>query len=291
MPPAEYHWIERLVYERWRGPLRRAGTYPLATRAAAAEIEAAAKRETDARVARRLARRRRGPAAARARSARGLRPGDPRAAAVADRRRGALVARRPRRALRHRAALTRTRSRTHAGRRRLDLDGAEEAHRGPVAEETEGLVRPRARHRASRGLERALVRREAAHEVVEQGERRGLPARDGRPRSGGGRRRPGSDAGEPVGAAVACPRGGRRGGRRRRGRGRRAAARPPGRAGPAPSRRGRWRRESASVSGGVSGASNTSAHRPLEPREVTAERRPANARGRARTPAGPGRGR
>ena len=23
MPPAEYHWIERLVYERWRGPLRR----------------------------------------------------------------------------------------------------------------------------------------------------------------------------------------------------------------------------------------------------------------------------
>src|SRR5512139_1301322 len=23
MTPAEYHWIERLVYERWRGPLRR----------------------------------------------------------------------------------------------------------------------------------------------------------------------------------------------------------------------------------------------------------------------------
>jgi hypothetical protein len=39
MPPAEYHWIERLVYERWRGPLRRAGTYPLAIRAAAAESE------------------------------------------------------------------------------------------------------------------------------------------------------------------------------------------------------------------------------------------------------------
>ena len=48
MPPAEYHWIERLVYERWRGPLRKAGTYPVALRAAAAEIEAAAEREKDA---------------------------------------------------------------------------------------------------------------------------------------------------------------------------------------------------------------------------------------------------
>jgi hypothetical protein len=54
MPPAEYHWIERLVYERWRGPLRRAGTYPLASRAAAAEIESAAGRETDPRVRTRL---------------------------------------------------------------------------------------------------------------------------------------------------------------------------------------------------------------------------------------------
>jgi hypothetical protein len=54
MPPAEYHWIERLVYERWRGPLRRAGTYPLAARAAADEIEAVAARETDARVRARL---------------------------------------------------------------------------------------------------------------------------------------------------------------------------------------------------------------------------------------------
>jgi hypothetical protein len=54
MPPAEYHWIERLVYERWRGPLRRAGTYPLAVRAAADELEAAAKRETDPRVRARL---------------------------------------------------------------------------------------------------------------------------------------------------------------------------------------------------------------------------------------------
>jgi hypothetical protein len=50
MPPAEYHWIERLVYKRWRGPLRRAGTYPVALRAAAAEIDAAAGREVDARV-------------------------------------------------------------------------------------------------------------------------------------------------------------------------------------------------------------------------------------------------
>lgn len=54
MPPAEYHWIERLVYERWRGPLRRAGTYPVAARAAAAEIDAAATRETDPRVRSRL---------------------------------------------------------------------------------------------------------------------------------------------------------------------------------------------------------------------------------------------
>ena len=54
MPPAEYHWIERLVYERWRGPLRRAGTYPLPLRAAAAEIDAAAAREKDARVHARL---------------------------------------------------------------------------------------------------------------------------------------------------------------------------------------------------------------------------------------------
>jgi hypothetical protein len=54
MPPAEYHWLERLVYERWRGPLRAAGTYPLAARAAAAEIEAAAKGETDTRVRARL---------------------------------------------------------------------------------------------------------------------------------------------------------------------------------------------------------------------------------------------
>jgi hypothetical protein len=54
MPPAEYHWIERLVYQRWRGPLRRAGTYPLALRAAAAEIDAAAEREADGRLRARL---------------------------------------------------------------------------------------------------------------------------------------------------------------------------------------------------------------------------------------------
>ena len=54
MPPAEYRWIEKLVYERWRGPLRKAGTYPVAARAAAAEIDAAASREADARVRTRL---------------------------------------------------------------------------------------------------------------------------------------------------------------------------------------------------------------------------------------------
>jgi hypothetical protein len=54
MPPAEYHWIEKLVYERWRGPLRRAGTYPLARRAGAAEIDAAAAAEKDVRVRARL---------------------------------------------------------------------------------------------------------------------------------------------------------------------------------------------------------------------------------------------
>jgi len=54
MTPAEYHWIERLVYARWRGPLRRAGTYPLARRAAAVEVDAAAEREADGRVRSRL---------------------------------------------------------------------------------------------------------------------------------------------------------------------------------------------------------------------------------------------
>ena len=54
MPPAEYHWIEKLVYQRWRGPLRRAGTYPVAARAAAGEIDTAATREMDPRVRSRL---------------------------------------------------------------------------------------------------------------------------------------------------------------------------------------------------------------------------------------------
>jgi hypothetical protein len=54
MTPAEYHWIERMVYERWRGPLRRAGTYPLARRAAAAEIDGAAEAEKDGRIRTRL---------------------------------------------------------------------------------------------------------------------------------------------------------------------------------------------------------------------------------------------
>ncbi|HXK11207.1 MAG TPA: hypothetical protein VMT70_16290 [Vicinamibacteria bacterium] len=54
MPPAEYHWIEKLVYARWREPLRRAGTYPVAARAAAAEIADTARREPDSRVRARL---------------------------------------------------------------------------------------------------------------------------------------------------------------------------------------------------------------------------------------------
>ena len=54
MTPAEYHWVERLVYERWRGALRRAGAWPIAARDAAAEIEAAAARERDGRVRTRL---------------------------------------------------------------------------------------------------------------------------------------------------------------------------------------------------------------------------------------------
>jgi hypothetical protein len=54
MTPEEYHWVERLVYERWRGPLRRAGTYPVAVRAAAAEVDAAAGREADTRTRARL---------------------------------------------------------------------------------------------------------------------------------------------------------------------------------------------------------------------------------------------
>jgi hypothetical protein len=56
MTPDEYRWIERLVYERWRGALRRTGTYPTAVRAAAAELETAAAGEKDAAVRRRLER-------------------------------------------------------------------------------------------------------------------------------------------------------------------------------------------------------------------------------------------
>lgn len=56
MPPAEYHWIERLVYERWRGELKKVGRYPAAVRAAADEIADAAGREPDPRVRARLER-------------------------------------------------------------------------------------------------------------------------------------------------------------------------------------------------------------------------------------------
>jgi len=54
MTPDEYHWVARLVYERWRGELKRAGRYPAAVRAAAGEVETAAAREPDRRVRTRL---------------------------------------------------------------------------------------------------------------------------------------------------------------------------------------------------------------------------------------------
>jgi hypothetical protein len=54
MTPEEYHWVARVVYERWRGGLRRAGRYPAALRAAAAEVDAAAASERDGRVRARL---------------------------------------------------------------------------------------------------------------------------------------------------------------------------------------------------------------------------------------------
>ncbi len=56
MPPAEYHWIERLIYERWRGELKKAGRYPAAVRAAAHEVASAAAKESDPRVRARLER-------------------------------------------------------------------------------------------------------------------------------------------------------------------------------------------------------------------------------------------
>ena len=105
MPPAEYHWIERLVYERWRGPLRKAGSYPVSLRAAAAEIDGGDP-ERDGRPRARPPRTaRRGHEGPRAGATRRPRPGDPRAAAVADRRRRTLVARRRGGALHPRAAL------------------------------------------------------------------------------------------------------------------------------------------------------------------------------------------
>jgi hypothetical protein len=52
--PEEYRWVERVVYERWRGPLRRERTYPVAARDAAAEIHALARLEPDGPVRARL---------------------------------------------------------------------------------------------------------------------------------------------------------------------------------------------------------------------------------------------
>jgi len=54
MNPAEYRYVERLVYRRWRAALRRSGSYPVSLVAAASEIERAAETERDAAVARRL---------------------------------------------------------------------------------------------------------------------------------------------------------------------------------------------------------------------------------------------
>jgi len=54
MTPEEYHWVGRIVYARWRGALKHAGSYPAALRAAAAEVESAAAREPDRRVRARL---------------------------------------------------------------------------------------------------------------------------------------------------------------------------------------------------------------------------------------------
>jgi hypothetical protein len=52
--PAEYRYVERIVYRRWRPALRRSRTYPMALAAAADEIEREAEAEKDAGVARRL---------------------------------------------------------------------------------------------------------------------------------------------------------------------------------------------------------------------------------------------
>jgi hypothetical protein len=54
MTPKEYHWVARVVYEHWRSALKRAGRYPTAVRAAAAEVAAAAASEADRRVRTRL---------------------------------------------------------------------------------------------------------------------------------------------------------------------------------------------------------------------------------------------
>jgi hypothetical protein len=54
MTPEEYHWVSRIVYGHWRDSLRRAGRYPAALRAAAAEVEISAAQEPDRRVRARL---------------------------------------------------------------------------------------------------------------------------------------------------------------------------------------------------------------------------------------------
>lgn len=54
MTPAEYHYVEKLVYGQWRPALQRAGTYPPMIEVAARELDAAAAGEKRADMARRL---------------------------------------------------------------------------------------------------------------------------------------------------------------------------------------------------------------------------------------------
>ncbi len=56
MTPAEYHYLDRLIYRSWLRPLRSQGTDPAAREAAAKEIEQAAASEHDPSLARGLRR-------------------------------------------------------------------------------------------------------------------------------------------------------------------------------------------------------------------------------------------
>ena len=149
MTPAEYHWLERLVYERWRGALRRAGTYPTALRAAARRgATAAAAREKRAAVRARLERAGRGDEVAHPGATRGPEPGHPRAAAGAPGRHRALLDGR------HRAS-----DDPDASLGRGPSDRPEQPHRRPLAEQAEGRVGARrAAPRPRRASARASAR-------------------------------------------------------------------------------------------------------------------------------------